>query len=484
MAKPDLSSTFSGLHVSSSLGQGTRSYDGKPLTKSASSKHLSILMIGSTGNGKSSLGNFLIDPSDEHILGMNKVFRTARSSKPETQLVQCAYDRLVNPSLQVIDTPGLNESASKDLSHMIQIVKKLKELKSITACIFCIKFESKIDAQYKATVAYYRRLLPSLFEGNIIIVLTNFPTDRRSVLLREKQGVDVNAIICDAQDEIVDIGNLSFNPPVFLIDSLPLSEEERRTSENCRSSILGYIKQSLQPIWIKELYVAKTPALKELDEKEIKRLDGEIHGYNMRLKEVNKEDEKVLDDIEQVQKEAAELRGEIRSIEAELQEKDSTKTVTVKTWNLQTSWKWFRSQTESFVVTAEYPIVDVTQWDNGHLTWKEFEWSEVPGHAHGTVEGKWFRGLYATVNLLAEKRVRYEKRVKFCKNKLAEKEQAHGVVMKSLKEYQNLAEEHREEIKLLNEYIEKRNKRKEDISTDPISIDEANKRLVELTAGK
>lgn len=39
----------------------------------------------------------------------------------------------------------------------------------------------KIDAQYKATVVYYRWLLPLLFEKNVIIVLTNFPTDHCSV---------------------------------------------------------------------------------------------------------------------------------------------------------------------------------------------------------------------------------------------------------------------------------------------------------------
>lgn len=74
----------------------------------------------------------------------------------------------------------------------------------------------------------------------------------------------------------------------------------------------------------------RTQVLKELDEKEIKHLDGEIHGYNM-PKEVNREAEKILDKIEQAQKQAAELRREIQSIEAELHEKNSENTVTVKT---------------------------------------------------------------------------------------------------------------------------------------------------------
>ena len=441
---------------------------------------LSILLIGSTGSGKSSLGNFLLDPpSDEHIKDKKAIFCTGRTSFPETQRVQYAYDRDVHPSLLVIDTPGLNESASKDLSHIIDLVKMLQELKAITACVFCIKFDSKIDAQFKDTVASYHKLLPSLFEGNVIIALTNFQTDGRSVEKRVKIGVDVDDIVRNTQEEIVDSVNLTFIPPVFLIDSFPLSNDERRTSLSCCSSMLDYIKQCLRPICTKELQVAKTQLLKELDEKEINQLDDEIFMENMHLKEVNEKVERVLDEIEQAQKQVTELRGEIRSIKAELHEKDSETMVTAKTWNLQPSYKRYRSQplAESFEITAKYPIVDYTRWDNGHLTWKEFQWSRDPGRANGKVESKRSRNLHATVNLLTKKRIKYKKDIEICKAKLSKKEEELEVVMNSI---HKLEEKHPLEIKHLNNYIESRNERKEDLLTDLISIEEADKRLDEL----
>ena len=483
-ATDHLSAGVRGLHVSSSPVQGSRSHDVKSPATSATPQPLSILLIGSTGNGKSSLGNFLLNPSNKHILSRSPTFRTGRSNKPETQRVQynqCVYDQDMSLSLQVIDTPGLNESDAKDLSHMIDIVETLKDLKSITACLFCIKFDTKIDAQYKYTAAYYRRLLPSLFEGNVIIVLTNFPTDERSERMRKIQGVDVSAIICNAQKEIVDSANLAFEPHVFLVDSLPMSEEERSTSLRCRSSIVDYIQQTFQPIQIKELYVAKTRALKEHDDKEIKHLDGEIHGYNNRLKEVNRKAESILDEIEQAQKQATELRREIQNIEAELHEKDSGQTVIVKTWNLESSWKWFQWQTKSFDITAGYPIVDYTRWDNGHLKWNQFGWNRDPGRAYGKVEGKWFRGLYATVTLLTEKRIKYKCDVDLWKNKLAEKNAAYTRVTVTIDKDRIAQEEHRQEIELLNDYIEKHNKRKDEISADHISIEEAYKRRDELS---
>ena len=478
-----LSAGVRGLHVSSSPVQESRSHDVKSPATSTTPKALSILMIGSTGNGKSSLGNFLLNPSDEHILGRNTIFRTGRSNLPETQHVQykqCAYDQDVSLSLQVIDTPGLNDRDAKDLSHMIDLVETLNRLESIAACLFCIKFDTKIDAQYKYTAAYYKKLLPSLFEGNVIIVLTNFPTDQRSMRMRDVQGMDVDAIIRNAQEEIVDSTNLAFTPQVFLIDSLPMSEEERRTSLSCRSSIIDYIQQSLRPIWIKELYVAKTRALKERDDKEIKELDGEIHGYNNRLKEVNRKAEKILDEIEQAQKEATEMRRVIQNIKAQLHEKDSGQRVTVRTWNLETSWKWFQWQTRSFDITADYPIVDYTRWDNGHLSWKQFHWSKDPGRAYGKVVGEWFRGLYANVTLITEKRIKYKWDVEMYKNMLAEKNAAYTKVTVALDKDRITQEDHRQEIELLNAYIEERNKRKEEISGDHMSIAEANKRLAEL----
>ena len=144
-----------------------------------------ILLIGSTGHGKSTLGNFLLNPEKEHIT-QNQTFPIARSNKPETQFVKIGVleDRNGNPLLQVIDTPGLNEGAEDDLSHMIQIVKILQYVQSVSAGILCVKFDSKIDTQFKATIGYYRDFLPELFEANILIVMTNFAEDDDAVEMR------------------------------------------------------------------------------------------------------------------------------------------------------------------------------------------------------------------------------------------------------------------------------------------------------------
>ena len=124
--------------------------------------------------------------------------------------------------------------------------------------------DAKIDAQYKATINYYKSLLPKIFEGNVLIVMTNFATDRRSVKVRELHNIDVNAIVRNTAAEVA--SGLPYTPQTFLIDCLPMDlvqgDTNRKQSENTRSAILSYIEKTIHPIRVDDLKVAKTDALK------------------------------------------------------------------------------------------------------------------------------------------------------------------------------------------------------------------------------
>ena len=210
-------------------------------------KRVTVLLIGSTGNGKSTLGNFLLDPSKQR--GSTRPFAMAKSNMPETQVTQSKESVFTGPSVEAlgyssvhftaIDTPGLNESNVADLQHMIGIVEKLEEVEEIAACILVIKFNAKIDRQYRSTVEYYSKLLPSLFEKNIFVVMTDFASDPRSVAVREDQGIDVEKVKENTRRELVDYAKLSFkNPIVFMLDCLPYGNDESSISSGVRNSII------------------------------------------------------------------------------------------------------------------------------------------------------------------------------------------------------------------------------------------------------
>ena len=237
-----------------------QSFDRMALTNSEQHKVrlMSVLLIGSTGSGKSTLGNCLLGSTKKY----QEVFAIGRDGKPRTQNVKngrCSINRGAGPPilLQVIDTPGLNESAVKDLRHMIEIVETVRSSEEITACVLCVKFGSQIDAQYTSTVRYYRELMPNLFETNVIIVFTDYSENPYEVQKRERAGIEPEIVTRNAIEEIVRNGRLSYSPVHFAIDSLPLMEEDEKVTAQTREAIINYI-DSLCGVQTKHMLVVKT----------------------------------------------------------------------------------------------------------------------------------------------------------------------------------------------------------------------------------
>ena len=226
---------------------------------------VTVLLIGSTGNGKSALGNFLFDPRFDN----KEHFKVGRDNLPKTQTckpVTCdvKYRRGRDEKygiLTIIDTPGINENEEKDLEHMTDLVTTLKKQQSFKVCIFVVNFSAKIDQQYKDTIKYYAKLLPSLFSKNCIIAMTHYSyaTDKRSEALRERISFDT--IVKNIQEEIE---KYSSNPMMFAIDSIPYDEEEAEWSKQVRDSMLSYIF-SLREVNVAEPCVSKTMFLQSED---------------------------------------------------------------------------------------------------------------------------------------------------------------------------------------------------------------------------
>ena len=321
---------------------------------------MAVLLIGSTGNGKSTLGNFLLDPDTKH-----NYFQVAKTLMPQTQVTEFKRKLIGSEEreLIVVDTPGLNDSKINDLSHMIGIINTLQQVKTIRACIFVVKFSSKIDQQYKDTVEYYSKLFPSLFDKNTLIVVTDYPTDERSVKMRERQGIHYEVNIDIIKTEIGKASQIPFAPIVFSIDCLPFDDSELQGSKNVRENILSYIF-SLDEVNVQNLEVAKTRALKEEDERMKTSFEGKVTGYKQRLIEANRQSKDALNMTEKKEKEVTDKDSELSVLESRIRDKDSSDFVTVGSWSIDSSWKLLKAwQSQKFSITTTCDIYNVkTRW--------------------------------------------------------------------------------------------------------------------------
>ncbi|XP_019861368.1 PREDICTED: uncharacterized protein LOC109589795 [Amphimedon queenslandica] len=444
---------------------------------------MSVLLIGSTGMGKSTFGNYLLDPDDKHMVD-NPTFATATGDKPMTQEFKVARKKVQieggrNVWLGVIDTPGLNESATKDLSHMIDIIKNLNECQEIRAFILVVKFNAKIDAQYRATMEYYSKLLPGPFKNNVLIVMTDYATDERSVKQRERQRIDVEKV---KHNTILELGQCSNNQitylsQLFMIDCQPLSSYEIETSLAVRTAILSYIFL-FPPIKVSNLMVRKADYIKKKDDEKYWELMGEIEGYNKRLITVRTNSKDLLTDTHIKEIKIIEKESEIKNLETKLRNKNTTEDVEAEHWSVNEEMRMMQSMTQYFSIKSPHEITKYRTWTNGGC---EFKTVVQTSHTvSGRVEGKFMRGLYASITLYTEKKIKYADEIEEIKRRIAREKASLTQCKVELEDYKKLYKELLNEMELLQQYINERRTNVSKAISDFMTVKEAVLRLKEL----
>ena len=381
---------------------------------------MSVLLIGSTGMGKSTFGNFLFDPDSDQ-----EIFMSAKDNKPMTQYVQIESKRIAVQSpncedfeLTIIDTPGLNENAYKDLSHMIKLIKALQRVGKVQACVLVAKFEAKIDAQYKATMEYYSELLPTLFEKNVILVLTGYASDDRSEQIRVKRGIDVEQMKRNIVTELISCSKsqLAYSPVVFTIDCLPLDSEEKELSLHTRTSFLEYIHQ-LTPIAVKNIKVAKTAYIKAIDEMKVKELQGEIDVHTEGLKAHNMRKQS-RQEAEIREMKLSEAENSLLSLRSDLEEFDTSDEVIAESWSVDQRSRQVKPFIKHFHIKSPHKITRMAKWTDGQCQFENV--IETPNEVKGTLKAIEVKGLCASLILYTEKRIKNAEEIDVLKKQIEE----------------------------------------------------------------
>ena len=195
-------------------------------------KRPSVVLIGKTGDGKSALGNFLL----------NRNYFTT-SSNPDSETIETKIATNFEDNINVIDTPGLNDSKGRDQKHYENIIQFIKN-ENITSFLLVLNFsDTRLSLDRQEMIKIYC----NIFNINIInqmgLVFTKAFVKNKNTfnelksIKKCKYRNYVKEVIENFYNKTID-GDL----PCFFIDS-DLDEPDDNSLEE-KNKIIKWIKNS------------------------------------------------------------------------------------------------------------------------------------------------------------------------------------------------------------------------------------------------
>ena len=140
------------------------------------------------------------------------------------------------------------------------------------------------------------------------------------------------------------------------------------------------------------------------------------------------------------------------------------------------------TQSQHYDVSSPCRVDKFKYWDNGHLDWSEKK--ETDTSVSGVVKGKFMRGLYGSITLLAKSRVKNADRIQALKKRIRDIGDTLDDAERTTDVLHKQNEKYEEDIASLEEYIKRFEDEKAERLRQRLSLDLAYKRLSELPQAK
>lgn len=172
-----------------------------------------IVLLGTTGVGKSQLCNFIIRDK------FNRTFEVSDSFDSLTQVPQSTVCKRSGMNIEVIDTAGCCDSGGNDDENFKVLIEYLRKKETISLFMIVMNFA---DDRLNEKTREYIRLIsetftPTEFYNHLVIVFTHYP-EKPNKKTKEKLDKKVNQIQAILK-ELVGVIEDQNPPQVYELDT-------------------------------------------------------------------------------------------------------------------------------------------------------------------------------------------------------------------------------------------------------------------------
>jgi len=293
-----------------------------------------ILLIGRTGQGKSTLANVLINKNND----FEEVFKEGAYSISETKDVQAEVFEHDGIKYQIVDTIGLDDTELK-LRQVIRIIAKgCKKIENGLSQVLFVIGEKFTREEVEA----YKILRKVLFDEEVTQYTTIVRTKFDNFDEEGECKTDIDLIIKENNESIIEMIK-SCNCKIIHIDNPPVNIKGKRAAERISSN--KEIREDSRKVLLSHLKncqdIYRPRNLERINEKidsfaveEIEILQKELKSKKVELEKLKKEGN--LERLQSIEDEIGEIVKKIKEREELIEKKMN---VFVELWNKINSCK-------------------------------------------------------------------------------------------------------------------------------------------------